>query len=295
MADLEVDGLGPAIEPPSERGARFQRSPRARILLMALIVFVTLLVVFEARALWREYNFLRLEIAAANITAVVGYPGISPTPNYAQPPRELYHRDGDVVLLWANWVDGKGHHWYRAAPGDVDLERLLIPHHLFVARAIDYPKTETAGGTIWRKIPDEVRVIGQVLAGHECVYPVPVLLKVEVINDVVENQPFLVTANIISPPDQAFSIFDATIDGRRVTMSSSGYFDGRSPILYDRGTESLWVEQADSLTAIAGKHKGRQLARIARPIPVAWHAWRLLNPRSRLVTGADRTQALPVE
>jgi hypothetical protein len=161
--------------------------------------------------------------------------------------------------------------------------------------AIDYPEVETEGGTIWRKMRGEEKVIGQVLAGRQCVYPLPVLLRVEVINDVVEDQPFLVTGNIMSPPDQAFSIFDATLEGRRVTMSSSGYFHGRRPILYDRGTESLWIEQEDALRAIAGTHKGKQLARVARPFPVAWHTWRLSNPRSRLVIGADRTQAVPHE
>ncbi len=161
--------------------------------------------------------------------------------------------------------------------------------------AIDYPKVETEGGTIWRRLPGEVMVIGQVLAGRQCVYPVPVLLKVEVINDVVEDQPFLVTGNILAPPDRAFSIFDASVGGRRVTMSASGYFHDRRPILYDRGTESLWMEQADNLTAIAGKLKGTQLERVAKPVPVAWHTWRLSNPRSRLLIGADRTQAVPHE
>jgi len=161
--------------------------------------------------------------------------------------------------------------------------------------AIDYPEVESDGGTIWRRMPSDVLVIGQVLAGRQCVYPLPVLRKVEVINDVVDDQPFLITMNILAPPDRACSIFDATIDGRRVTLTSSGYFHGQSPILYDRGTESLWIERDDTLTAIAGKYKGKHLTQVARPVPIAWHTWRLSNPRSRLVIGADRLQPDPVE
>ena len=44
-------------------------------------------------------------------------------------------------------------------------------------------------------------------------------------------------------------------DGHRVTMAATGYFHDGKPLLYDRGTRSLWVEDKDSLTAIAGKHK----------------------------------------
>jgi hypothetical protein len=78
-------------------------------------------------------------------------------------------------------------------------------------------------------------------------------------------------------------------------MAPTGYFHDRRPILYDRGTESLWIERDDALEAIAGKHKGKQLARIARPAPFAWHTWRLSKPRSRLVIGADRTKPAPKE
>jgi len=295
MTQLETQVQETAAEPRRKRGSKLLANPLIRALIAGVIGIASFLVLWEARALWREYDFLRQEVADADLAAVIGYPEIFPRVNYAQRPEEWYRQEGESVLIWAEWVHGVGHRWYRTAAGDVDPAALFVPHRGFMARAIDYPKVETEGGAIWRKMPGEVKVIGQVLAGRQCVYPLPVLLKVEVINDLVEDQPFLVTGNILSPPDQAFSIFDATIEGRRVTMSSSGYFDDGRPILYDRGTESLWIEQENTLRAIAGKHKGKQLARVARPVPIAWHTWRLSNPRSRLVIGADRTQAVPVE
>jgi Protein of unknown function (DUF3179) len=295
MTQPETTAQEIAAQPQSRGGSTLLARPLIRALIAGVIGIASLVVIWEARALWREYDFLREEIAAADRTAVIGYPGIAPLVNYAQRPQEWYRQEGKSMLLWAKWVDKEGHRWYRTEPGDVDPTGLLTPHARFIAVAIDYPKVETEGGTIWRKMPADVQVVGQVLAGRQCVYPVPVLWRVEVINDVVEDQPFLLTANILAPPEEAFAIFDATLDGRRVTMSSSGYFGGRRPILYDRGTESLWIEQKDVLKAIAGKHKGKELPRVARPVPIAWHTWRLSNPRSRLVIGADRTQGAPSE
>ncbi|MGO9464572.1 MAG: DUF3179 domain-containing (seleno)protein [Isosphaeraceae bacterium] len=295
MTQLETKVEQSVAGPRAQRGWKLLAGHFIRTLIAGLIGIVSLFVLWEARALWREYDFLRQEIADADRSAVMGYPGISARLTYAQRPQPWYRQEGKSILIWAKWVDGVGHRWYRTAAGDVDPGGLFVPHQQSIAMAIDYPKVETEGGTIWRRLPGEVMVIGQVLAGRQCVYPVPVLLKVEVINDVVEDQPFLVTGNILAPPDRAFSIFDASVGGRRVTMSASGYFHDRRPILYDRGTESLWMEQADNLTAIAGKLKGTQLERVAKPVPVAWHTWRLSNPRSRLLIGADRTQAVPHE
>jgi hypothetical protein len=120
-------------------------------------------------------------------------------------------------------------------------------------------------------------------------------MRVEVVNDVVDDRPFLVTASVLSAPENACAIFDANLDGHRVTMAASGYYHGPKPVLYDRKSESLWMDQEDGLTAFAGTHKGKKLARLGRPVPVAWQSWRRSNPRSRLVTGADRTLGTPTE
>jgi hypothetical protein len=295
MTQLETPRQEPAVETHRTRSALRIASKLFRFLVLALIAAASFLLLKEGRELWREYSLLRGDLAAADHSAVVGYPGISPQVTFAERPSVWYRQEGQSMLLWGGWVSGEGHRWYKAALGDVDPAKLLVPHPIVVAMAIDYPMIETEGGTIWRKMPESVPVVGQQLASRPCVYPLPVLMKVEVINDVVDERPYLVTGNILSGPDSACSIFDATLDGHRVTMASSGYFDGGQPILYDRGTKSLWTERADDLTAIAGKHKGKKLARVARPIPVAWRSWRSSNPRSRLVIGADRTQGIPDE
>ena len=126
-------------------------------------------------------------------------------------------------------------------------------------------------------------------------YPVLVLSKVQVVNDVVEEHPFLLAVNLFAPPDKAYSIYDANHEGHRLTMEASGYFHDGKPLLYDRGTRSLWVEDTDTLTAIAGKHKRAKLARVASPAPVAWKTWLDRNRESRLLVGADRDHGIPAE
>jgi len=295
MTQLETTGHEPAALSPRHGGLKLFAIRAVGGLVLALIAIVSFFALSAGRTLWREYHLLRQDLAAVEHSAVIGYPGISPQLNYAERPQVWFRQEGDSVLLWAGWVHGHGHHWYRATMGDMDPARLLRPHPAVVAMAIDYPTVERSGGTIWQKMPDDVHVVGHVLAGRHCVYPLPVLMRVEVINDVVDERPFLVTGNVLPSRDHPCSIFDAALDGRRVTMAPSGYYHDRQPVLYDRGTQSLWTEQEDGLTAIAGENKGKKLARLARPDPVAWRSWRSSNPHIRLVVGGDRTQGIPTE
>ena len=88
-------------------------------------------------------------------------------------------------------------------------------------------------------------------------------------------------------------VYDPILDGHRITLGHSGYFHAGQPLLYDRGTESLWVNSGETLTAIAGKLKGQMLTRVTRLTPTAWADWRSRHPSSRLVVGDDRSRAMP--
>jgi hypothetical protein len=163
-----------------------------------------------------------------------------------------------------------------------------------VIQAIDYPLVEQGGGAIWGRIPNEAAVVGFDLAGTDSVYPMQVLDKVLVVNDLVGGRPFLITFNPMVSRNRTVHIYEPIVDGRRVTMGMSGYFHDRKPLLYDRGSESLWVEsEAGTLEAIAGRHKGARLQSIEQHSPVAWGDWRGKHPASRLLIGADRTRTIP--
>jgi Protein of unknown function (DUF3179) len=259
------------------------------VIALAIIVFV------GARRLWQEWVLLQEAVGGAQASALVGFRDISPTASYAQPPGDRIRQEGNETLLWSRWEIGVGHRWFRFAQGDIDPAHLSHPETVMVSRAIDHPVVESSGGTIWKRLPPECTVIGHKLVGLRCAYPVTVLGKVQVINDVVEDHPYLIVVNLFAADKEAYSIFEAELDGHRVTMAASGYFHDGKPLLYDRGTESLWLEESDHLKAAAGKHKGARLARVAKLAPVTWKSWLAQSEDCRLLVGADRSQATPRE
>jgi len=262
---------------------------------LSAIVLASVYVQAQARNLWHECMMLQGEIQESQRQAVVGYLNIAPTTTYADPPGDWYRDEADQSLLWSGWKEGDGHPWFRFQHGDIDPARLCRPTSEYVSRAVDYPLSESGGGTIWRRMPSETLVVGHTLQGQNCVYPVALLGKVQVINDIVEDHPFLIVVNLFLPHQAEYSVFEAAVDGRRLTMAVTGYFQDRKPLLFDRGTESLWFEENDVLRAVAGKLKNKSTARVARLAPVTWSTWLNRNRQGRLLVGADRSRGVPKE
>ena len=249
--------------------------------------------VSQAYGLWTQWSQLQVEIGGAQNSQIIGYRDIAPLASYAVGPGDWFRQEGDQSLLWANWEHGVGHKWFHFRRGDIDKEHLWRPDSIFVSRAIDYPLIETGGGEIWVRIPPESPVVGHTLLGRKCVYPVLVLGKVQVVNDLVNDHPFLIVSNAFAPSERAVSIFDANLNGERVTMAATGYFHDGKPVLFDRGAQSLWMEKDESLTSVTGEHRGLKLTRIAHLTPVTWKTWLKQNRDSRLVVGADRSRGVP--
>jgi hypothetical protein len=291
MAQVDPPLDLPSSLPPGTPAQAAPALPKGLVLL-ALTVLLAFIAI-QGRSLWREWKTLQREMSRVRQSAVVGYPNITPNPSYAQKPANWFHDEGEYTLLWSGWKHGDGHHWFRVGRGEVDRERISLPFGRDVIQAIDYPMVETDGGVIWGRIPPEATVVGQELSGVDCVYPMQVLDKVEVVNDEIEGHPFLVVFNPMVARERSVVIYEPMVAGRRVTMGLSGYFLDRQPMLYDRGTESLWVHEEESLRAIAGQHKGVRLRRIGQPTPMFWGDWRARHPRSRLVVGADRSRRSP--
>jgi len=281
-----------ASSPPPVPASRARSAPPTVLVLLAIAVLVAFVAV-QGRSLWDEWGRLKRDLTRVRQSAVVGYHNINPNPSYAQKPADWFHDEGEYTLLWSGWKHGHGHRWFRVGRGDVDRGRISAPVGRDVIPAIDYPMVETDGGDSWGRIPPEAPVIGQELGGVHSVYPLQVLDKVEVVNDEVEGRPFLVVYNPLIVRERSVMVYEPMVEGHRVTMGLSGYFLDSQPMLYDRGTESLWVHEGEGLRAIAGTHKGRELRRIGQPSPISWSDWRSRHPRSRLVVGADRTRDRP--
>ncbi len=274
---------------PAARGRTLRRRVWVFLALAALLLFIG----SQVRTLWHEWEWLQAERSWARQSVVIGYPNISPRVSYAQPPENWFRHKGEFTYLWGGWDSHEGHLWFQIDRGDVDETVLTLPVGRDVHRAIDDPLIEAEGGPIWGRIPSDAPVVGFDLAGVAIVYPILVLDRVQVVNDLIDRRPILVTYNPFSSPDEAVKVYEATLDGERVTMGTSGYYEAKTPLLYDRGSESLWKDQGETLRAIAGPRKGRTLRQFAHPVPVAWGAWSGRNPRSRLLVGADRSRPAP--
>lgn len=281
-----------APEQPSRSRSRFRLVVTRGLVLVAIFALLTY-IAGASRTLWDEWSVLQGDLARTRSTVAIGYSGITPHFSYAQSPSNWFHDEGSQTLLWGGWKDGVGHTWFRVAQGDINRARISPPIGRDVLRAIDHPLVESGGGTIWDRIPDEAFVAGHDIEGVETAYPLLLLDKVAVVNDVIADRPLLVTYNTLLPHEKRITIYEPTVAGQRVTMGLAGYFLDQSPLLYDRGTESLWVGDGESLMAVAGRYKGTRLPRIGHPEPVSWSRWRGLHPKGRLIIGADRSRASP--
>jgi hypothetical protein len=248
-----------------------------------------------AGVLWEQWSMLQREVRESERTVAVGYVDIMPYTSYARPPASLYRDEGGETLIWSRWENGVGHRWYHLKQGEIDTSRIARQMGFSLSRAIDYPLVENAGGAIWRLIPSEAPVVSDTFEGEKCVYPTDVLDKVQVVNDMVGERPFMIVDNPLAPAREAVAVYDPVVDGHRLTMAVSGYFKDGKPLLVDRGTESFWQEDEGQLLAIAGKYHEKRLARIARLVPVKWSTWQSRNREGRLLVGADRARGIPKE
>jgi len=252
-------------------------------------------IVHETRTIWAEWRNLQGELVQIERSNVIGYENINARPSFADKPNDWIHDEGESTLLWSGWKPGSGHGWFRVGRGEVDRARISNPMGRDVIQAIDWPIIEVGGGIRWERIPQDARVVGLEVAGISCAYPLLLLEKVEVVNDTVNDRPILVLNSPFVPAEKSCDVFDPMFKGQRLTMGLSGYLRDHKPVLYDRGTESLWVIEGNELKSFAGRLKGSALRRIQHPIPVAWNDWRSQHPRGRLVVGADRSRGVPTQ
>jgi Protein of unknown function (DUF3179) len=286
----------PEVDPPSAPAALNATPSQGRpvwVRGLACLAMIPLLgfIGLTGSTLWGEWNSLRQDQVDMRSSAVVGYVDINPEVSYAASPDDWFHDEGEESLLWAGWKHQENH-WFRFGRGDIDVHQLTLPIGRDAIRAIDCPIYEQDGGPRWERIPPEAPVVGFEQDGSAVAYPIKLLSKVLVVNDQLGPHPVLIA---YSPANDAVAIFEGSLDGRRVTLGHGGYFRGSRPILYDRGTQSLWNEGEGGMVALAGRRKGTSLKLIAKLDVVTWSDWSGRHPGGRLVIGADRSKGIPAD
>src|SRR3990172_40003 len=109
-------------------------------------------------------------------------------------------------------------------------------------------------------------------------YPLQVLVWHEIVNDVVDGVPVLVT---FCPLCNTAIAFERTVDGRVLDFATTGRLRYSNLIMYDRQTETWW-QQANG-EAIAGEWTGTNLDFLPAPI-IAWREFKASFPDGKALS-----------
>lgn len=115
--------------------------------------------------------------------------------------------------------------------------------------SVDQP---TFGPEYFGAADDEVLVVD---GDPPRAYPLRILSYHEIVNDVVDNQPVVVTW---CPICWSAAVYDRRVNGQTLTFGTSGKLADDVFVMYDRETETEWQQSTGA--AIAGELQGERLS-----------------------------------
>jgi hypothetical protein len=167
--------------------------------------------------------------------------------------------------------------------GGFRLEGLRVPaEHILpggpkrdAIASVDAPRFASLEEATW--VLAENPVIGVSLEGESHVYPVHLIERHQIVNDVLGGEPIAVTYDPLAGSPLAYV---RRADGLVLDFGVAGLLYNANFLLYDRATESLWSQLRGD--ALAGPLAGRRLRRIeARQETLA--SWLERHPDSRVL------------
>ena len=138
-------------------------------------------------------------------------------------------------------------------------------------RSIDAP-TFLSADEAEDQMADSELVLGLELDGEVRAYPINILSRHEIINDVVAGVPIAIT---YCPLCFTGIVYDHRVDGRVLEFGVSGKLIMNDLVMYDRQTDSLWQQILGE--GIKGQFKGVKLTPIAAT-HTTWTQWRTTHP-----------------
>jgi len=127
-------------------------------------------------------------------------------------------------------------------------------------------------------IEDDELVLAIVYKKVERVYPLQILVWHEIVNDVIDNDPILIT---YCPLCGSGIAYKGEIDGETVKFGTSGKLYNSNLVMYDRKTDSYW-SQIDGI-AIVGELTGTKLVPISIDT-VVWRDWKKEHTQSQVLS-----------
>ncbi|MBE9535607.1 MAG: DUF3179 domain-containing protein [Proteobacteria bacterium] len=149
--------------------------------------------------------------------------------------------------------------------------------------ALDEPKFVSAGGADF--IRPEDSILGLVIDGVARAYPVKILNWHEIVNDQINDTPFIVTYCPLCASGAAYS---PMVKGQKFHFAVSGLLYNSNMLLFDRETESLWSQVMGK--AITGQYRGTSL-KLLPLTHTSWKSWRAKYPETQVLsveTGFER-------
>ncbi|MCJ2375286.1 DUF3179 domain-containing protein [Vibrio sp. ZSDZ34] len=192
-----------------------------------------------------------------------------------------------AVFIWPCIVVGKTLNGF-------DLSNIQVPVYLVQKGgpprdgipSLDTPKFLSSSEAHYLK-PDDI-VLGIEINGEAKAYPLRILNWHEIVNDQIQNMPFVVSYCPLCGSGMAFKTAmlasqSKHLDRKVLTFGVSGLLYNSDVLMYDRETESLWSQIHGR--AVAGKLVGTKLQQL--PLTLAhWSSWIERYPQS-LVLSTD--------
>ena len=165
-----------------------------------------------------------------------------------------------------------------------DLGSALLPREEILAggpsrdgiESVDEPEFVAVEEARWVAVRNPV--LGVAVGEEAHVYPVHLLEPHQIVNDEVGGVTVVVTYDPLAAVPRAYR---REVDGRTLTFGVSGLVYNSNFLLYDRETESLWLQFTGE--AIAGPAAGKKLARV----PIRQEllgTWLSRHPLSRVMS-----------
>jgi hypothetical protein len=123
-------------------------------------------------------------------------------------------------------------------------------------QSVDTPRFASLEEATW--VLAENPVLGVSLGGETHVYPVHLIERHQIVNDVLGGTPVAVTFDPLTGVPRAY---ERSVDGRVLEFGVAGLIWNAGFLMYDRGGESLWSQFRGD--AIAGPSAGKRLRRVA--------------------------------
>lgn len=127
-------------------------------------------------------------------------------------------------------------------------------------------------------LSDKDRVLGLSYNGVVRAYPIRILNYHEIVNDVLDGEPVVVT---FCPLCGSGTAFLSTVQNIPLNFGVSGLLYNSDVLMFDRQTDSLWSQLMSQ--AISGPMKGQRLT--ALPIShTSWREWKSRHPDTEVLT-----------